>query len=134
MDNDDYQYLTQQFDGFGSAFSNNSKKEIECKCSHNHYFYSFLIKCLSTSILIAEIKVKTEQIESYLMKKTGERQPLPSLFVKGQPLGGMENIAKMVESMDFQNMLDTEGIEHNLAQIQSKDYLKKIVTSYNTLE
>lgn len=68
------------------------------------------------------------------MKKTGQQQPLPSLFVKGQPLGGMDNIAKMVESMDFQKMLDSEGIEHNLAQIQSKSYLKRLVPTYNNLE
>lgn len=68
------------------------------------------------------------------MKKTGEQQPLPSLFVKGQPLGGMENIAKMVESVDFQKMLDSEGIEHNLAQIQSKDYLKRLVPLYDSCE
>lgn len=111
LDNDDYQYLTQQLVRFGSAFNDSSKKEVE-----------------------SEIKIKTEQIERYLMEKTGERQPLPSLFVKGQPLGGMENIAKMVESMDFQQMLDTEGIEHNLAEIQSKSYLKRLDPKYFTVD
>lgn len=68
------------------------------------------------------------------MKKTGQQQPLPSLFVKGQPLAGMENIAKMVESTDFQNILDSEGIEHNLAEIQSKNYVKRLAPVYNSCE
>lgn len=68
------------------------------------------------------------------MKKTGQQSPLPTLFVKGQPLGGMEDIAKMVKSTDFQTMLDSEGIEHNLAQIQSKSYLKGLMPKYDTIE
>lgn len=32
LDNDDYQYLAEQFDRFGSAFSDSPKKEVESKC------------------------------------------------------------------------------------------------------
>lgn len=45
------------------------------------------------------------------------KQPLPSLFVKGESMGGMDGIVEKVKSMDFQKMLDSEGIEHNLATI-----------------
>lgn len=49
-------------------------------------------------------------------------------------MGGIYDIAEMVKSIDFQQMLDSEGIEHNLATIQSKAYLKKLMPSFDTLE
>ena len=49
-------------------------------------------------------------------------------------MGGIENIVQMVESADFQKMLDTEGIENNLAEIQGKNYFQRLIPSYDTRE
>lgn len=43
LDNDDYQYLTEQFDVFGSAFTDDSKKEIESKFLANIDLLCFYI-------------------------------------------------------------------------------------------